>query len=197
MPAAYKPFIGRRYAETRFLLVSESAYSWLDPDSGDLAHPEENHPTLEVADVVQVFDKMRDGYLRRVTMALTGKRDPSREEREAAWHDCAYTIYFPGTVGDAPRIRPNDQLHVRAKQQFLELLPTLNPRRVVVTGFETWGAMPDPSIYVARDFQAYRLPSGELSWVLAIGHPTGSSWEGWAIAHEQIQYFRQMILPER
>jgi hypothetical protein len=176
----------------RLLVVSESGYSWYNEPSGHLTHPGEDHPAKIVEYAINEFDALRDGFLRRMTMALAGKSNPDASERQAA-----YTIYIQGTVGDAPRIRPIKEMYDKAKEPFLDVLNNLQPRRIVIVGLDAWAGMPDARVFITRDFQAYRLNSGKLAWCIALGHTAGSQWPGWSMAHDAIEIFCSLNLPDR
>jgi len=188
----YAPFIGNAFGEARLLVVSESAFSWLE--QGELRHPPESHPSDTIEHVIEHFNDA-SAFARRMTMALTGKREPSADERRKAWNGYAYTIYVQETVGDAARQRPVREMYDRAKKPFLELIEKLQPRRILVIGLDAWRHMPDAHVYLVRDLQAYRLNSGGLAWCMAIGHTAGSEWPGWETLHDAMTLFRNLDLP--
>lgn len=193
----YRPFCGAAFPQTRLLLVSESAFSWYDEVTGELMHPNEQHPRIEIEHIIENFDTFPDSFLRRLTMALAGMARPSKSERQLAWDQCAYTIYVQGSVGDAARQRPIAEMFEASKQPFLHLLNELQPKRVVVVGLEAWKNMPNCEVFLTRDVQAYRLNTGDLVWCMALGHTAGYEWPGWATAHDAIDVFRGLNLPSR
>jgi hypothetical protein len=188
----YQPFIGSAFAETRFLIVSESAFSWIE--RGELTHPPETHPSDTIEHAIKHFGDS-SAFARRMTMALTGRRDPSEDERRAAWNRYAYTIYVQDSVGDAPRQRPVRDVYERAKASFRRLIEKQQPRRILVVGLDAWKYMPDAEVYFVRDLQAYRLNSGKLAWCMAVGHTASSEWPGWETLHQAIAMFRELNLP--
>jgi hypothetical protein len=188
----YQPFVGSGFADSRFLIVSESAYSWIE--AGELKHPRESHPSDTIEYTIKHFGGSND-FGRRMTMALTGRRDPSEDQRRLAWSRYAYTIYVQDTVGDAPRQRPIREMYERAKEPFLALLEKQQPRRILVVGLDAWKYMPDADAFLVRDLQAYKLKSGTLAWCMAVGHAAGSEWPGWEALHKAIAVFRDLNLP--
>jgi hypothetical protein len=170
----WKPWVGEVYAESRLLLLGESAYSWTDPVRG-IVHPSPQHS-------VQIIEEALSGELPRftgmLTRALTGCYKPSEEEIAAAWATAAFINYVPGTVGLGRESRPDKAHWNRAREAFPGLLAELAPRTVIVLGKTMWSMMPDTEFYVTDLVQAYRLPNGGHAMCWAVDHPAcGLSWE--------------------
>lgn len=192
----YHPRIGPGYPNSRLLVVSESAYSWTEDGGPELIHPGPDHPSKTIEYAIAEFDnRLGDGFLRRATQALAGKRSPSLKERHAAWDVCAYTIYVQDTVGDGPRQRPTIKMFQAAQNVFLQLINRLEPRLIVIFGLDAWAQFPESQVHLVRDLQAYRLSSGQLSWCLALEHPASLKWIGWKNANEAIKLFQTIAFP--
>ena len=125
-----------------------------------------------------------------MTRALAGVEAPTREQREAAWNGCAYTIYVPGSVGEGPRTRPSEEQWQAASEPFRQLLHKLAPRRCVIFGKIAWSRMPETQVYLSDDVQAYRLPGGALCWCLCLTHPSGRGAPSWRTMHRAISVFQ-------
>lgn len=107
-PVYYKPWRGRAFERTGILLLSESAYTWID--DGIERNPSRNHPSECVRCSIDRFDDRHfklSRYFKLMTRALCRREAPSRSERMRAWNDVAYSIYVPRSVrersGCAPR----------------------------------------------------------------------------------------------
>jgi hypothetical protein len=193
----YEPWLGERYAAAQTLILSESAYSWTE--DGEILQPAPSHPTDCVEWAIERFDEVPgSSYFGKMTRALCGRQDPSRSERLDAWNYYAYSIYIPRTVGEGAASPKTTAMWAAAKPQFQSLIARLQPRKIIVTGHEAWGKMPDECCAMLADnLQAYRLPSGKLAWCLAIAHPAnrtnGFRWEEVAA---QIKAFRGTTFPE-
>lgn len=202
----YRPWIGDNYAKTRFLVLGESAYQW--DEDGQLLDPSEGHPEEMVEWAINDFDRIRKTtYFGKITRALCGKLDPTIKERKAAWDNCAYSIYVPGSVGYGPRTRPTSEQWQEAKKLFPQLIDLLRPgparelvrpSQILVTGYGAWENMMECVAKLTDELQACRFggPDSELTWCLAVPHPTAPhEGTGWQDISQQIALFRAITFP--
>ncbi len=196
--AYFDPWIGKKYEQTKVLILSESAYSW--KEDGRKVDPSRSHPTRMVQHWgIENFGGNK--YYTALSRALCGKEAPSRSELEIAWNDCDYTIFVQGTVGLGAKSRPTRKQFEGAHPAFLQLIEKIRPSRVVVTGKTMWNRMPAcHGPHLCEDLQAYKLSDGSLVWSLAVPHPgnrekgEGFVWERVAAA---IRAFRSIKFPLR
>ena len=190
----FKPFIGQHYKFHRVLIISESTYDWLD-EMGGRSTPQPTHPRDSIKYGIVNFDQKRN-YFRHMNRALTMKKRPSVKEMRSAWKNYAYTVFVQESVGFGARTRPKGKHWKDGGQQFLSLLEIIRPRKVIVTGFTMWKAMPECAVRLLDDLQAYRLSDGNLVWCLAIPHPSNSTTGfQWNAVAESINIFRNTDFP--
>jgi len=193
--AYFKPMIGKKFGETKLLILSESAYSWRDKD-GKLVDPSPTHPTENLLYWgIEHFGK--PGFYTTLGRALCRKKTPSIDELKQAWNEYAYTIFVQGSVGEGWKSRPTSKQWQDAAPCFVQLIETIRPLKVIVTGKTMWnGYMPGcTGPHLSDDIQAYKLSEGNLVWCLAIHHPArGVHWEE---IGEQIRMFRSIEFPIR
>lgn len=170
----WDPWKGRDYEVARLLLLGESAYSWMQ--DGKEVHPTPWHSILTVEEAVTDFPTTPFAIM--LTRGVTGKANPTRQDREAGWARVAFTNYVPGTVGGAARIRPSLELWAQAKAEFPDLLRKLRPKNVIVLGKTMWEMMPDTQLWLTADVQGYSLDDDSMALCWAVPHPSaGLSWE--------------------
>lgn len=176
---AAEPWIGNAYAHTGLLLLGESAYSW--EEEGVVRHPSPYHAT-ELVEWVKAGFSDANRFMRLLSRALSGTYEPSPEQLSTAWDRVAFTNYVPGTVGFGPRLRPSGKMWEAAERRFLnDLLPSLQPRRIIVLGRTMWGRMPERSSVINEDVQSYRNLDGTAAICWAVSHPSrGLSWSSLA-----------------
>lgn len=197
----YSPRIGTEYRKTRILLVSESAYSWMDGKR--LRHPMREHPVKSVKYAIEHWeDEDLAKYFRRVTRTICGREMPSRKEREDAWAEYAYWIFIPGTVGKGAGGRRTKAMWKAGDRDLWQLIEKLKPTptKVVITSLTAWSKMRDSDVHLTDTLQAYRVGrSGNLMWCLAVPHPSsrkrGRGFR-WSEIAEQIALFRSAVLPK-
>jgi hypothetical protein len=195
----YSPWKGTRYGKTRLLLVSESAYSWMDGKR--LRRPPREHPVNSVKYAIEDCEDLAK-YFRQVTRAICGREMPSRREREDAWAEYAYWIFIPGTVGKGAGGRRTERMWKAGERDFWKLIEKLKPTptKVVITSLTAWRKMRDSDVHLTDTLQAYRVGrSGNLMWCLAVPHPSsrkrGKGFR-WSEIAEQIALFRSAVLPK-
>jgi len=198
--AYFKPIIGRKYDTTRVLILSESAYSWIE--DGRVVEPPPLHPKESL--ICWGIDHFgARGYFTAMGKALCGTKTPSRNELEQAWDEYAYTIFIQGSVGLGWKSRPTEKQWQEAKLTFISLIEEIRPRplKVIVTGKTMWNHMPDRTgPHIRDDIQAYKQSDGTLLWCLAVPHPSsrkkglGFQWE---LVGENIRKFRSTEFPLR
>jgi hypothetical protein len=195
----YSPWRGTKYRKTRLLLVSESAYSWMDGER--LRRPRREHPANSVKCAIEDPEAVAK-YLKQVTRAICGRKTPSRKEREDAWAEYAYSIFIPGTVGQGAGGKRTEPMWRAGERDFWQLIEKLKPTptKVVITSLTAWSNMRDSDVHLTDTLQAYRLGhSGDLMWCLAVPHPAsrerGKGFR-WSDIAEQIALFRSAVLPE-
>ena len=191
--AYFTPWEGPAFAETNTLILSESAYDWTD-EEGTSYTPQSSHPEDSIAWSISHFGENR--YFTAMNRALSGEADPSPDAMRAAWDRHAYTIFVQRSVGEGAGVRPSKELWDEAGPHFLALLEQLQPQKVIITGKDMWQKMPECSVRLLDDLQAYRISGGRLVWCLAIPHPAnrveGFPWEKVA---ESIQVFEVTSFP--
>jgi len=194
--AFYRPWIGKRYSNAKVLVLSESAYSWIEGD-GTVGHPPPTHPRNSILWGIENFP--RQGYLTSMNRALCETKNPSKPQMRQMWEDYAYTIYVQRTVGDRPRKRPSSAQWEDAAQHFLNLIEKIRPLKVVVTGMDMWNRhMPSTSVEKNEHLQAYELSDGALVWCLALPHPSNSKLGfKWEEIGAKIRRFKETKLPRR
>ena len=189
----FQPWVGKNYPASRILLLSESTYDWLN-DEGEVATPQSTHPGDSLLWNVEHFGRNR--YFTQMNRSLCGKHTPSVGEMMEVWQDLAYTIFVQDSVGFGSGVRPAGTHWQQAGPHFLNLLEELRPTKVIVTGKEMWDRMPDCSVRLVDDIQAYKLKDNSLIWCLALPHPAnrtqGFSWEAISAS---ISLFRAAIFP--
>jgi len=169
----WEPWKGSDYESTRLLLLGESAYSWIQ--DGREVHPSPRHSILTVEEAITDFPTTP--FAIKLTRGVTGKENPSREDREVGWSRVAFTNYVPRAVGGAARVRPSPELWVEAQAEFHNLLKTLQPKNVIVLGKEMWAMMPDTQVWLTDDVQGY-VVDDDMALCWAVPHPSaGLSWE--------------------
>jgi hypothetical protein len=127
----FKPYIGSRYSATKLMILSESAYDWLN--GRKLVTPAPTHPTQSLRWGIAP-DGRRRGYFIGMSRAICGARIPTHKEMKAAWSEYAYTIFVQSTVGQGARRRPTAKQFTDDGSPFLSVLEKLRPRKVIVTG---------------------------------------------------------------
>jgi hypothetical protein len=179
----FKPWKGTNYESARLLILSESAYSWVE--NGERVDPPPSHPTSTVRHLgIKYFGGNK--YFRDLGRALCGKESPTRSELEKAWNDCAYSIFVQGTVGLSAKSRPTKTQFDEAGLPFLELLEKIRPLKVVLTGKMTWNHLPPfHGPHLCEDLQACKLSDGSLVWGLAVPHP-GNRQKGEGFVWERV-----------
>jgi hypothetical protein len=192
-PVIFKPWIGQNYSKTRTLLMSESAYDWIG-DDGKLHQPEATHPEDSVKHNYAIENFGKTKYFRDVNRAICMEKHPSEEAMQAAWRDLAYTVYVQGSVGVGHKARPKSHHWKAAGAHFLHLIEELRPRpvKVIITSRTSWSRMPDCSVRLLNDLQAYKLKDDSLVWCLAVPHPSSKKKEEgfkWERVGESIKMF--------
>jgi hypothetical protein len=191
----FKPYIGSRYSTTKLMILSESAYDWLE--GRKQVTPPPTHPRQSLLWAIATFSQRR-GYFVGMSRAICGTRIPTHKEMKAAWSEYAYTIFVQGTVGQGARRRPTAKQFRDAGPPFFSVLEKLRPRKVIVTGTDLWKSMPNTSVQFRDDLQAYGLADGTLVWCLAFPHPSNSTVGfRWQDVNERIRVFRLEKLPLR
>ncbi len=193
--AYFEPWVGPAFSETNTLILSESTYDWVG-DDGQAYTPQPSHPEDSIAWNIEHFGK--NSYFTAMNRVLSGESNPSAETMRACWDRHAYTIFVQQTVGVGAGVRPNDEQWQEAGPHFLELLAQLRPRKVIVTGKDMWNCMPECSVRLLDDLQAYSLPDGQLVWCLALPHPANRT-EGfaWQKISESVRVFEATEFPPR
>lgn len=189
--------IVENHNETRFLILSESAYSWID-DNQKIWHPSPLHPKGSLIHWVKHLDQKT--YFSSMSKALCRRETPTTEQAMQEWNECAYTIYVQKTVGLGARSRPSSQQWKEAKYHFLSLIENIRPLKVLVTGLDMWNRrMPGCNgPHYSDTLQAYRLSDGVLVWCLALAHPSNrTTGFRWKEVGEDIRLFRSARLPRR
>jgi hypothetical protein len=187
----FQPWIGKKYQESRLLILSESAYSW--DANGKTWDPGRSHPKRSLCHWIKHLEKRT--YFSSMSKALCGAERPTTEQALRAWSECAYTIYVPKTVGIGARTRPSSEQWQEARLEFLRLIEKMRPQplKIVVTGFDMWNRhMPGCTGPHLDDFrQSYKLSNGNLVWCLAIPHPANTR-QGfrWKEIGDRIRQFR-------
>jgi hypothetical protein len=195
----YIPRIGKKYTKTRLLLVSESAYSWMEGKR--LRHPPPEHPAESVDYAIEHFEATAK-YFKQVTRSICDADTPSRKEREDAWAEYAYWVFIPRTVGDGAGGRRTKEMWKTGDRDFWQLIEKLKPTptKVVITSLTAWSKMRPSDLHLTDTLQAYRVGrSGNLMWCLAVPHPSSrKSGKGfrWSEIAEQIALFRAAVLPK-
>ncbi len=171
-----EPWIGPHYAETRLLLLGESAYSW--EEDGTMRHPSDRH-SIDMVEWATGDFLNAGGFMTMLSRAITGTYSPSTAQLRHAWDRVAFTNYVTGSVGVGARVRPSNDMWYKAQQRFLDdTLPRLSPRRIVVLGRTLWGWMPEStSLFLTDDVQGYTNADGSVAICWAVNHPAGGlSW---------------------
>ena len=187
--AYFKPWIGKKFGETKLLIMSESAYSWRDKD-GKVVDPPPSHPTDQVLHWIDHFGEQK--YYTTMGRALCGTNIPTNDKLKRVWNECAYTIFVQGTVGEGWNSRPSETQWKNAALHFIPLIEKIRPLKVIVTGKTMWnGYMPDCNgPHLSDDIQSYKLSDDTLVWCLAVHHPSrGIRWEE---VGEKIRVFRSI-----
>lgn len=191
----FQEWVGENYEGERTLLLSESAYDWLD-DLGDPCTPQPNHPSLSIEYNITHFGHAR--YFQLINQSLCRCVAPTEEAMRREWAKLAYSIYVQGSVGFGAGTRPCLDSWKEAGSHFHRLIEKLRPRKVILTGKDMWARMPECCCRLLDDIQAYRLADGSLVWCLALPHPAnrieGFSWER---IGESIRWFRACDFPDR
>ena len=188
----YKCWKGKEYNNSKLLILSESAYSWLD--EGRVVEPSPTHPKKSLLHWIEHLPKQR--YFTGMSRALCGTKTPTLKETKQAWNECAYTIFVQKTVGIGAGKRPTREQFREAGSHFLRLIENIRPSKVIVTGKDMWNHMPETSVWRGDNLKAYRLSTGNLVWCLALPHPSNRR-EGfkWEKISESISQFRSAKLP--
>jgi len=189
----FTPWIGKNYEANKVLIMSESAYNWLD--EGQIATPQRSHAQDSIAWNITNFGKNR--YFTALNRALCKTSAPTDEQMNLVWDDYAYTIFVQESVGLGAGIRPTGDHWQDAGPHFMSLLAQIRPLKVIVTGKDMWGMMPECSARLLDDLQAYKLSDGELVWCLALPHPAANRIQGfqWEKIGESIQLFKATSFP--
>jgi hypothetical protein len=195
--AFFRPWVGENYHNTRLLILSESAYSWIGKD-GEVVRPSASHPKAQLLDKMENFHENR--FYRAMGRVLCGKMSPTYDELITAWNDYAYTIFVQNPLGLSARSRPTAKQFKDAFPHFLRLLERIRPSKVVVAGKLMWNShFPSCTGPHLNDcLQAYKLSDGALVWCFAIPHPSNRT-EGfrWREVGESIRQFKSAELPRR
>ncbi len=189
----FQPWVGNNFSDTRTLLMSESTYNWLG-DEGEVETPQPTHPEGSIHWNIENFGKNR--YFTQVNRAICGRANPGADEMLTAWQDFAYTVFVQESVGFGAGVRPTKSQWQCAGPHFLQLIEELRPLKVIVTGKDMWDIMPECSVRLLNDIQAYKLKDDSLVWCLALPHPAnrtdGFPWQG---IGESIRVFRKTSFP--
>jgi hypothetical protein len=191
----FKPWKGKNYRATKFLILSESAYSWPSED-GKVHTPRRSHPKDSVLWSFEASGKVPQ-YFTRMSWALCGTKTPTPRQRKEAWNDYAFTIFVQRSVGLSAASKHTRKQFEDAGPHFLALIEKIRPLKVIVTGKDLWNGMPDTAV-TRRGRGAYRLSDGTLVWCLAVPHPANRT-EGfnWKRVSKSILRFRSAKLPLR
>jgi len=188
----FKPWRGKKFRSTRLLIVSESAYDWLE--GGKRCTPLPIHPR---ATVLENIKDPHVKYFSQLTRALCGNGFPSVDDRRKAWSECAYTIFVQSAVGLGPG-RPTHEQFQEAGPPFLKLIERIRPWKVIVTGKDLWRNMPNTSAHHRGKLEAYRLRDGTLVWCLPLPHPANrTTGFNWRRVNKEIRWFKSLRLPRR
>lgn len=194
--AYFYPWKGSNYSKTRVLILSESAYSWLD--KGRIVDPSPSHPSSQILHWgIKHFGK--PGYYKAMGQAICGTKTPTIDQLRRAWNDYAYTVFVQSTVGLGARKRPTKKQFGAAAPHLKSILEEIRPLKVIVTGKTMWNHhMRCDGPHLCDDLQAYKLLDGTLVWCLAVPHPANRT-EGfkWEWVGENIRAFRSIKFPLR
>ncbi len=189
----FSPWIGENYNVERVLVMSESTYDWIGED-GENYTPQPSHAQDSIPWHIENFRHNR--YFTALNRALCGQYEPSSQRMQQAWDGYAYTIFVQESVGQGPGIRPTPEHWHQAGLHFLSLIEEIRPQKVIVTGGEMWKQMPECSLHMLDDLQAYRLLDGTLVWCLALPHPANRiTGFNWAEIAETIRLFKATEFP--
>ncbi len=189
----FTPWIGRNYKAKKTLIISESTYNWLD-DEGQVVTPQSSHAQGSIEWNIENFGKNR--YFTSLNRTLCRTRMPTAEQIRRAWSEYAYTIFVQEPVGQGAGKRPASENWQKAGPHFLSLLEKIHPLKVIVTGRDMWGRMPEFYARLLDDLQAYRLSNGALVWCLELPHPANRR-EGfkWEKIGESVHFFTSTNFP--
>ena len=131
-------------------------------------------------------------------------RWPDETQRETAWRSVAYSVYIQRAM-ETIKERPNPNDFKIAQIAFQELIETIKPARIVVTGLTAYNNLPkpdkerlEPALSLERTLKAFRLSSGKLAWCLGVPHPQSRKPRyRWEEIGERVECFRRAELPLR
>jgi hypothetical protein len=133
-------WVGSNFKSKRTLLLLESCYDW-NNENGEVQRPKPNHPQNIVNWAIEEHLSDSSPTMRRLTRAICGCKDPSREQKFNSWQQYALTNYIPVSVGYGP-IRPNTLMWNQAEKNWAAVVNQVNPRTIIVLGMELWNRMP-------------------------------------------------------
>ena len=193
MKAFFQVHHGKRYKDTKTLIMSESTYDWKDK-RGQWNKPKQDLPKWSVEDG---YGSKKPAYIQAMSRALCNKISPTEAEKKKAWERFSYWVYVQQSVGKTWLKRPTNVHWNEAKGTFLDMLEEERPERVIVTGLQMWERMPDAVVMLHKDLQAFQLKDSKtLVWCLAIPHPSARKPRFyWKVVSLQIEAFVQTKFP--
>lgn len=139
----FKPWVGEHFGSPdhplgskRLLVLGESHHSRTHP-VGSL------HPTMTVDTVNHFRTAERASWMRtfdNIAAAIAGRSKPQlgRAGVNAIWDQIAFYNYVPVVAAPASRNRPSVDYFALGAEPFRTMLDALQPRAIVVCGYELW-----------------------------------------------------------
>lgn len=195
----FLPWIGEEYEKgwhgRKVLVLGESHYStWRGDDKQRKEHS--LGPTISRECIDEVVRRVPGArFWKSLEQVLLNEELVDRWAPNGGsplWSRIAFYNFVQTPVDGGARVSPTSRQFRESFGAFRAVLEAITPQRVIVCGMRLWGQMPDDILHsdcLHGRVQAYRLPSGQAVWCLAIHHPSSAfSWTRW---HQEIQVFVQ------
>lgn len=173
-------WLGSNYAETRLLLLGESAHTW--EEDGKTYQPGPDHARGLVEDIIEKMStgkiKKENRFMVMLSRGLCGEECPDRTKLEGAWARVAFANYV-GEAVSAARVSPTSEMWEKAEKNFPAILEELHPRNVIVLGERMWGKMPSAPLWLTNDVQGYEISENAFAICWNVSHPTASKGLSW------------------
>lgn len=188
-PLPFQSWIGAHFHETRFMLLAESTYTWIE--DGIEYVPGLGHSTEIVEHVIKNPEQASRSMV-TITRALCNNANPTLEQRQTAWAAVAFNNFVPGSVGIGARRRPSPEAWAHAQVSFLATLPQPRPTRLLVLGRANWNHLPWEHWDQAS--MSYILHDGTQILTSPVAHPAAIGMS-WSKLHDAIKQLRDRPFP--